>query len=62
MEFLNGRFLINNLNALGIRSLLYLLLMAGAFHELGFELSDIEAIEEDQGLRNGGLGRLRLVS
>lgn len=53
MEFLNGRFLINNLNALGIRSV-----VEEAFHELGFELSDIEAIEKDQGLGNGGLGRL----
>lgn len=53
MEFLNGRFLVNNLNALGIRPL-----VEEVFNELDFDLEDIENIEKDQGLGNGGLGRL----
>lgn len=53
MEFLTGRFLLNNLNALGIREV-----VTDAFADLGFDLDDIASIEKDQGLGNGGLGRL----
>ncbi|OPL08612.1 MAG: maltodextrin phosphorylase [delta proteobacterium ML8_F1] len=53
MEFLTGRFLINNLYNIG--------LYAGvkeALGELGIDLETIAEIEKDPGLGNGGLGRL----
>ena len=53
MEFLTGRFLANNLQNLGI----YENVKAG-IEELGFDFDEIEEIEKDQGLGNGGLGRL----
>ncbi len=53
MEFLTGRLLMSNLNALGIREI-----VEDVFKELSFDLDDIENIEKDQGLGNGGLGRL----
>ncbi|MBM7692992.1 starch phosphorylase [Peribacillus deserti] len=53
IEFLPGRFLGNNLLNLGITELL-----KEGLDELGIDLSDIEDIEADAGLGNGGLGRL----
>ncbi len=53
MEFLTGRFLINNLRALGMCQV-----VKDAFDEIEFDLEEISEIEKDQGLGNGGLGRL----
>lgn len=53
MEFLTGRFLINNLKNLGIYDVCKEALM-----DLDIELDEIAKIEKDQGLGNGGLGRL----
>ncbi len=53
MEFLLGRLLGNNLINLGIREI-----CKEGLAELGVDLEDLEAIEPDAGLGNGGLGRL----
>lgn len=53
MEFLTGKFLINNLVGIGMKEI-----VEEALEELGFDLEDIASIEKDQGLGNGGLGRL----
>ena len=53
MEFLMGRLLGDTLLNLGIRNV-----CNEALNELGIKLSDIEEFEQDQGLGNGGLGRL----
>ena len=53
MEFLTGRFLINNLINIGIYDE-----VEEALKELGFNLVEIADIEKDPGLGNGGLGRL----
>jgi starch phosphorylase len=53
IEFLTGKFLLNNLISLGIKDV-----VEEGLEELGFELEDIVSIEKDQGLGNGGLGRL----
>lgn len=53
MEFLTGRFLMNNLEALGIVDM-----VQNALKEVDFNLTEIAEIEKDQGLGNGGLGRL----
>jgi glycogen phosphorylase len=53
IEFLLGRLLDNNLQNLGIRDLYRQVL-----RELGADLDEIEALEEDAALGNGGLGRL----
>ena len=52
-EFLMGRLLGNNLLNLGIRDE-----MGEAMDEFGLKLHDIEEVENDAGLGNGGLGRL----
>lgn len=53
MEFLMGRFLGNNLMNLGLERL------AGeACNSLGLDIKEIEEVEPDAGLGNGGLGRL----
>ena len=52
-EFLMGRALGNNLMNLGIYNEVKEMLK-----ELNIEINDIEEIEEDAGLGNGGLGRL----
>ncbi len=52
-EFLMGRALGNNLLNLGKTKEI-----AELLNELGLNLNDIEEIEEDAGLGNGGLGRL----
>ncbi len=53
MEFLMGRLLTNNLINLGIRNV-----VDAAFFELNLDLNEIEDVESDAGLGNGGLGRL----
>jgi starch phosphorylase len=53
MEFLMGRMMVNNLINLNI----YKPVNEG-LAELGIELANLLEVEEDQGLGNGGLGRL----
>jgi starch phosphorylase len=53
MEFLIGKLLNSNLVNLGIKGI-----CEKAFSELGISLKDIEDVEVDAGLGNGGLGRL----
>lgn len=53
MEFLIGRLLGNNLLNMGV-----LEVVREGLSELGFCLQDIEEVEADAGLGNGGLGRL----
>lgn len=53
MEFLMGRLLTNNLMNLGIYDT-----VCEGLKELGMDINDLEEIESDAGLGNGGLGRL----
>ncbi|MGL5616422.1 MAG: glycogen/starch/alpha-glucan phosphorylase [Sarcina sp.] len=53
MEFLLGRLLGNTLLNLGIRDI-----CKDALEELNIDLDELENLEQDQGLGNGGLGRL----
>ena len=53
MEFLMGRMITNNIMNAGIRPV-----VETAFKELGLDLNDVEHMEADAGLGNGGLGRL----
>ncbi len=53
IEFLLGRLLRHNLMNLGIEQL-----VDSGLQELGIDLGDLEEIEADAGLGNGGLGRL----
>ena len=53
MEFLPGRSLKNHLFNIGLTDT-----MAAALKDLGYDLEEIEEIEPDAGLGNGGLGRL----
>jgi glycogen phosphorylase len=53
IEFLLGRLLDNNLQNLAIRDL-----YQQALKELGADLDELENMEEDAALGNGGLGRL----
>ena len=53
MEFLMGRALGNNLINLGIEDV-----VAEVCQEFGLELKELQEIEPDPGLGNGGLGRL----
>ena len=53
MEFLMGRLLTNNLMNLGVYDV-----VKDGLEELGMNINDMEEIESDAGLGNGGLGRL----
>ena len=53
MEFLLGRMLVNNLINLNIYEP-----VKDGLSELGIELANLIEVEDDQGLGNGGLGRL----
>ncbi|WP_078414132.1 glycogen/starch/alpha-glucan phosphorylase [Priestia abyssalis] len=53
IEFLLGKLLGQNLTNLGIREV-----VREGLQELGIDLEDMEGIEADAGLGNGGLGRL----
>jgi glycogen phosphorylase len=53
MEFLVGRLLSDSLINLGIREI-----CKEGLADLNMELNELEELEEDQGLGNGGLGRL----
>lgn len=53
MEFLMGRLLTNNLMNLGIYDL-----VKDGLEELGMDINEMEEMESDAGLGNGGLGRL----
>ena len=53
LEFLIGRSLADTLNNLGLTGA-----MAQALRELGVDLAEIETLEPDAALGNGGLGRL----
>ncbi|MBA4394694.1 MAG: glycogen phosphorylase, partial [Desulfobacca sp.] len=53
LEFLPGRFLMNNLTSLGLEQD-----SRKVLEKFGLNLEDIEEVEWDAGLGNGGLGRL----
>lgn len=53
MEFLLGRLMTNNLMNLGIYNV-----VRDGLKDLGLDLNELENIESDAGLGNGGLGRL----
>ena len=53
MEFLMGRLLTNNLMNLGIYDI-----VKEGLDELGIDINELEEMESDAGLGNGGLGRL----
>ncbi len=53
MEFLIGRLMTNNLQNLGIYST-----VKEGLNDLGIDLHELELLESDAGLGNGGLGRL----
>lgn len=53
LEFLLGRMLKNNLKSLGIYEV-----VKDGLNEIGVDINDIEDLETDAGLGNGGLGRL----
>lgn len=53
MEFLIGRLITSNLMNSG-----YAPIVKAAFKDFGYDLNEIEEVEADAGLGNGGLGRL----
>ncbi|MBI9011672.1 MAG: glycogen/starch/alpha-glucan phosphorylase [Clostridiales bacterium] len=53
IEFLTGKFLMNNLINSGLK-----IIAEEVLDDLGIDLEDVASIEKDQGLGNGGLGRL----
>ena len=53
MEFLIGRLLTNNLMSMGIYDM-----VREGLDEMGIDLNELEELETDAGLGNGGLGRL----
>lgn len=53
MEFLIGRLLLNNMQNLGIYEV-----ARDGLKELGIDINELEDMEKDAGLGNGGLGRL----
>lgn len=53
LEFLMGRLLVNNLMNLGVYNV-----VKEGLNELGINIHELEELETDAGLGNGGLGRL----
>uniref|UniRef100_A0A7E4VWY6 Alpha-1,4 glucan phosphorylase n=1 Tax=Panagrellus redivivus TaxID=6233 RepID=A0A7E4VWY6_PANRE len=53
LEFYMGRTLSNTMLSLGIQAT-----VDETLHQLGLNIEEVEAMEEDAGLGNGGLGRL----
>ena len=53
LEFLLGRMLTNNMMSMGIYDV-----VKEAFDDMGIDINEIEDVEADAGLGNGGLGRL----
>ena len=53
LEFLLGRMLTNNMMSMGIYDV-----VKEAFDDMGIDINQIEDVEADAGLGNGGLGRL----
>lgn len=53
MEFLMGRLLTNNLMNMGLYDI-----VKDGLKDLGMDINEIEEVESDAGLGNGGLGRL----
>ncbi len=53
MEFLMGRLLLNNMENLGIYNV-----AKEGLEDLGIDIGELEDLESDAGLGNGGLGRL----
>ena len=53
LEFLLGRMLTNNMMSMGIYDV-----VKSSFEEMGIDINEIEDMEADAGLGNGGLGRL----
>lgn len=53
MEFLIGRLLVNNMQNLGIYNV-----AKEGLSEMGIDINELEDMEPDAGLGNGGLGRL----
>ena len=53
MEFLMGRLMTNNLMNLGIYDI-----VKEGLNELNIDINELEDLESDAGLGNGGLGRL----
>jgi len=53
MEFLIGRLMVNNMQNLGIYEV-----AKNGLEELGINIHELEELETDAGLGNGGLGRL----
>ena len=53
LEFLLGRMLTNNMMSMGIYDV-----VKKAFDKMGIDINEIEDVEADAGLGNGGLGRL----
>jgi len=53
MEFLIGRLLLNNMQNLGVYKV-----AKDGLAEFGIDINDLEDLEPDAGLGNGGLGRL----
>ncbi len=53
MEFLIGKLLMSNLINLGIKEV-----CEAGLKEMGLDLTELEGLEQDPGIGNGGLGRL----
>lgn len=53
MEFLIGRLMLNNMQNLGIYEVI-----KDGLHDYGIDINELEDMEPDAGLGNGGLGRL----
>ena len=53
LEFLLGRMLTNNMMSMGIYDV-----VKNSFSDMGIDINEIEDVEADAGLGNGGLGRL----